>query len=470
MKKVKIFATIGPASDSEDVLRKMILAGMNVARINMSHATSDEIEFRVGTIRKLNEELGTNVGVLIDTKGPEIRTGKFENGGINLEKGMIVTLITNMDELGTTTRFPISYEKLSTSVKIGQHILINDGLVTVEVKEINGTDVVCEVLTDGFIKDRRGINIPGIKLDLPFISEKDRNDILTAIKYDADFVAMSFVSDKEDLIATRELLNANGGENIKVISKVESKLAIENIDDIIELSDAIMVARGDMGVELPYEQVPLIQKELIAKCREAGKVAITATEMMASMENNPRPTRAEISDVANAIIDQTDAIMLSGESAQGKYPVETIEAMTRISKHIEANIDSLSYIYSTVNDDLSIPAVIGYNVAENATKLGSKAIVVSTMSGDTARIVSNFRPSCPIIAMTTDKKVLTALSMAYGVYPVYVEKFVSTDDIIDKAKEVATKEFGFSDGTIIITGDYPTNDTKKTNFMKIELI
>lgn len=470
MKKVKIFCTIGPASDSEDVLRDMIKAGMNVARINMSHATSDEVEFRVSTVRKLNAELGTNVGILVDTKGPEIRTGNFENGGVTLVEGSTITLTTDMSFLGTDQKFALSYEKLTTSVKAGQQILLNDGLYPLEILEVKENEVVCKVLAGGFIKDRRGVNIPGIKLDLPFISQKDHDDILTAIKYNADFVAMSFVSDKEDLIQTRKLLDENGGSNIKIISKVESQLAVANIDDIVEYSDAIMVARGDMGIELPYEQVPLIQKEIISKCRANNKAAITATEMMSSMENNSRPTRAEISDVANAIIDQTDAIMLSGESAQGKYPVETVAAMTRIALHTEANIDSLSYIYSTFPEDLSIPSVIGYNVAENATKLDSKAIVVSTASGDTARIVSNFRPSCIIIAMTTSKEVMTQLSMAYGVYPVLVDEFSSTDDIIDKAKKAAVEEFGLTDGTVVISGDYPISTDKKTNFMKIDLI
>lgn len=470
MKKTKIIASLGPASDNETVIKKMIKNGMNVARINMSHATDEEVKFRVETVRKINEELNTHVGIIIDTKGPEIRTGKFENGGIDLVAGNKIIVTTDEMELGNVSRFSVTYKDLAKDVKVGTNILLSDGLVTLKTLEINGNDITCEILTDGYIKDRRGVNIPGIKLNLPFLSEKDKKDLMTAIKYDADFVAMSFVSGKEDLIATRELLDNNGGNRIKIISKVESEVAVNNIDEIIEYSDVIMVARGDMGVELPYEKVPLIQKEIISKCRQTNTLVITATEMMASMESNPRPTRAEISDVANAIIDQTDAIMLSGESAQGKYPSETVAAMTRIASHIEDNIDSLSYIYSTLNDDLSIPAVIGYNVAENATKLDSKAIVVSTVSGKTANIVSNFRPSTIIIAMTTDKRVLTELSISYAVYPILVSGFKSTDDIVEKAKEIATKEFNLSDGTLVISGDYPISDDKKTNFMKIELI
>lgn len=470
MKKVKIVATIGPASDNELVLKNMIAAGMNVARINMSHATIEEVEFRINTIKKINEEIDSKIGILVDTKGPELRTGDFVDGGVNLVTGSTVSVISDMSFIGTTEKFAISYEKLTTSVKVGQQILLNDGLYPLDIIDIKDGEVICKVVAGGFIKNKRGVNIPGIKLDLPFISEKDHKDILTAIEYNADYLAMSFVSDKDDLLDTRKILEENGGSNIKIVSKIENQLAIDNIDDIIALSDGIMIARGDMGIELPFEQVPLIQKEIIAKCRENNKFVITATEMMASMESNSRPTRAEVSDVANAIIDQTDAIMLSGESALGKYPVETVEAMTRIANHIETNIDSLGYIYSVINDDLSIPSVIGYNVAENATKLGSKAIVVSTVSGETARIISNFRPSCPIIAMTTNKKVLSVLSCVYGVYPVFVDEFNSTDDIVEKAKTIVTDKFGMEDGTIIITGDYPITDAKKTNFMKIELI
>jgi len=468
MKKTKIIGTIGPVSENENVLKELIKNGLNCIRINMSHAYYDECINRINIVRKLNKELNSHVGILIDTKGPEIRTGDFENGMVTLEKDKIV-YVTNKEIIGNEEKFTIRYPNLLKDVKKGGTILLNNGLVKLTVLDIVTDEIKCLVENTGNIKNKRSVNIPGVKLSIPFLSNKDKEDINFAIENDADFIALSFVSGKEDIEEVREILEKNENKHIQLIAKIENQMAVDNIEDILKVSDGIMVARGDLGVEVPMEQLPSIQKKLVKLSNKYGKICIVATEMLASMEFSPRPTRAEVSDVANAILDGTDAIMLSGETASGNFPVETVSIMSKIACETEAsfNIDNINL----KNENNSITKVIANSVVDAADKLQSKNIVAATTSGYTARQVSKYRPNCIIIATSQNAKTVRSLVLNYGIYPVLVPNFTNTDDIVQNAIEVSKEINNLKkDDTIIITGGFPNNNVKHTNFMKIEKI
>ena len=468
MKKTKIIGTIGPVSENENVLKELIKNGLNCIRINMSHAYYDECINRINIVRKLNKELNSHVGILIDTKGPEIRTGDFENGMVTLEKDKIV-YVTNKEIIGNEEKFTIRYPNLLKDVKKGGTILLNNGLVKLTVLDIVTDEIKCLVENTGNIKNKRSVNIPGVKLSIPFLSIKDKEDINFAIENDADFIALSFVSGKEDIEEVREILENNENKHIQLIAKIENQMAVDNIEDILKVSDGIMVARGDLGVEVPMEQLPSIQKKLVKLSNKYGKICIVATEMLASMEFSPRPTRAEVSDVANAILDGTDAIMLSGETASGNFPVETVSIMSKIACETEAsfNIDNINL----KNENNSITKVIANSVVDAADKLQSKNIVAATTSGYTARQVSKYRPNCIIIATSQNAKTVRSLVLNYGIYPVLVPNFTNTDDIVQNAIEVSKEINNLKkDDTIIITGGFPNNNVKHTNFMKIEKI
>jgi len=468
MKKTKIIGTIGPVSENYNILKQLVQNGLNCIRINMSHAYYEECINRINIVRKVSKELNSNIGILIDTKGPELRTGDFKNGEVTLTKDSIV-YVTNEEILGDENKFTIRYPNLINDIKKGNTILLNNGLVKLSVVEVNKTDIKCLVENTGVIKNKRSVNLPGVKLSIPFLSEKDMEDINFAIKNDVDFIALSFVSCKEDILEVKEILKENNNDHIQLISKIENQMAVDNINDILEVSDGIMVARGDLGVEVPLEQLPSIQKNLVKLANETGKICIVATEMLASMEYSPRPTRAEVSDVANAIIEGTDAIMLSGETASGNFPVETVTIMSKIAEETEQRFkkDKLSFD----GEEHSVTKVIASSVVDASLKLNCRNIVACTTSGYTARMVSKYRPNCIIIATSQNAKTVRSLVLNYGIYPVLVPNFTNTDDIVQNAIEVSKEINNLKkDDTIIITGGFPNNNVKHTNFMKIEKI
>ena len=455
MKKTKIVCTIGPASQDPKMLTKLINAGMNVMRCNFSHGDFEEHGAKMETLRQLNKELGTHCAILLDTKGPEIRTGDFEGGFTEFKKGQ-TSVICVEDIVGTSDRFTISYKDLYKDVKPGGFILVNDGQVELLVDHVEGTDIVCVAANDGRVKNTRGINVPGIELGFEFVSEKDRADLIFGCEQDVDYIAASFVRRPQDVLDVKKILVEHGKPGIKVIAKIENSEGVEKMDDIIKVADGIMVARGDLGVEVPAEDVPLIQKELIRKCKAAGKVVITATQMLESMQENPRPTRAEVSDVANAIYDGTDAIMLSGESAQGKYPEEAVLTMNKIALKTESTLDYASLhrkAVRTAKDDTS--EAICMSVAEIATKFDVAAIIAFTESGFTAQKMSRYRPECPIIAPTPYEDTAKKLALNWGVKPVICQRIDTKEGLLNLA-EVIAKENGIEEGqTILVTGGNP---------------
>ncbi len=443
-KKTKIVATIGPASSSYETMKELTLSGMNVIRLNMSHGSYEEQMEKVENIRKINKELNTNVGILLDTKGPEVRTGLFVDGKVEFKKGEMTIVDMNVPygERGDATRFNLSYENICNDMKVGDIILLDDGGVAIEVKEIKNNEMHCLILNSGMLKDRRGVNVPGVTLAFDFMSEKDAADITWACENNFDFIAASFVRNANDLKLIREVIAKTGNTNIKVISKVESQDACDNLDSIIEGSDGIMVARGDLGVEVPAEDVPVYQKEMISKCNAAGKIVITATQMLESMQENPRPTRAEVSDVFNAVLDGTDAVMLSGESANGDYPVESVATQAKIVKRAEEVFNYDSYTRKVHRSLESTTAkLIAFSAITAAEKLEDvKLIITPTQSGASARLVSQMKPRTPILALTPFEEVCRSLAVNFGVYSDVVENFSTIDEItegsIAKAKEL----------------------------------
>lgn len=470
MKKTKIVCTIGPVSYSKEVLKQLIKEGMNVARINLSHANYAFCEKTIKNIRELNKELDTNISIMLDLQGPEIRIGKFKDGSASLEKGSIIRIVKE-DIVGDKTAFSTNYKDLYKDVRIGNKILLNDGLIELQVTGLDGSDIICRVETEGVIEDNKGVNIPGVRLNMPFISNKDKEDIVFASKMDVDFLALSHISNSFDVLDATDLLIELGNDHINIISKIETRSAIEELDEIIKVSDGIMVARGDLGVEIPMEKVPHIQKEIIDKCHYANKVSIIATEMLSSMQSSKRPTRAEVSDVANAVLDSVDAVMLSGETTIGNYPVETVSIMRRIIESTEEDINYYELIDKAMRTEKQdITGAISYSVVDSANKLKAQAIIASTNSGLTAKRVSRFRPRCPIIAPTPYDDTAKLLTLNWGVYAVLVDKCDSTDEIVAKCKEVAKKTLNLEEkDIIIITGGFPV-ETMHTNFMKIEEI
>ena len=463
IKKTKIVCTLGPASENEETLRELIKNGLNVCRLNFSHGSHEEHKGRMDLVKKLREELNMPTAILLDTKGPEIRTGKFDVPEVFLEEGQTFT-ITMKDVIGDKERCTVSYKGLANDVKPGDTILIDDGLVGLTVKEVNNDDIVCEVQNSGIVKNHKGVNVPGVKVNLPAITEKDRSDIEFGIEQGIDFIAASFVRKVSDVLAIREILEENNAEHIKIISKIENQEGVENLDEIIEVSDGIMVARGDLGVEIPTEEIPVVQKLMIKKCNEAGKPVITATPMLDSMIRNPRPTRAEVTDVANAIYDGTDAIMLSGETAAGKYPVEAVKTMATIAKRAE---ETMRNRRDKINKSKNVTDAISYATCTTAMDLEAKAILSSTASGHTARMVSKFRPDCPIVATTSNESVRRQLALTWGVLPLMREKSANIDQVIVNSIEAAkTSNYVSKDDVVVITA----GGGETTNLIKVETV
>ena len=472
MRKTKIVCTLGPATDREGVLEALIKNGMDVARCNFSHSTHQEHKDRIDKIKEIREKYNIPIAILLDTKGPEIRTGNFENGKIDVVSGQTFTLVGSREIMGNESMVNTTYPDLYKDVKPGSVILIDDGLIKMEVEKIEGKDVICHVKNDGKISNKKGVNIPDVHINMEYLSEQDKKDIIFGIENDVDFVAASFVRCAEDVRLIRELLDNNGGENVNIIAKIENSEGIINIDAIIDEADAIMIARGDMGVELPEEEVPIIQKMIIKKVYEAGKRVITATQMLDSMMNNPRPTRAETTDVANAIYDGTSAIMLSGETAAGKYPVESLQTMVRIAERTEMDINYKHRFFSNEkNFSLNITEAVCHATCTTAYDLEAKAVLTVTKSGTSARMISRYRPDCMIIAGSTDSKVCRQLNLSWGVTPVLIKEKKDVLELFDYAVEVA-KDKGLvkTDDIVVITSGVPLGKSGTTNMIKVHKV
>lgn len=471
MKKTKIICTIGPASDNADTLEQLIKSGMNAARLNFSHGDYNEHGRRIENIKKLREKLNVPVAIILDTKGPEIRTGLFKNGEVSLKEGQKFTF-TSRELMGDENICSVSYKGLPGDLQKGDSILVNDGLVAFRVEDVEETEIHCTVLNSGVIGDQKGMNAPGVPIHLPALTQKDINDILFGIKNGIDIIAASFIRKAADVIAIKRVLEENGGSNIIVISKIENREGVENIDEIIKFSDGIMVARGDLGVEIPVEEVPLAQKWIIEKCNRAGKPVVTATQMLDSMIRNPRPTRAEVTDVANAIFDGTDCIMLSGETASGKYPVESVQMMAKIAEKTETALDYEKMLQTRrLTSAKTVPDAISYSACTTAAELGVRAIVTATMTGHTATRVSKYRPKQSIIAVTPFENVARKLSIVWGVYPILTEKKESADDIINVSVEKALNSGFVKKGDlIVIAAGVPVGFTGTTNMIKVHIV
>lgn len=469
MRKTKIVCTIGPASENPSVLKQLILAGMNIARLNFSHGTHEEHKARIDTIRACAKEVGRHVAIMLDTKGPEIRTGLLKDPQIQLNKGDSFILTTEEIQ-GTEEKVSVTYSQLTQDVYPGAKVLLDDGLIELEVVEIRRKDIHCRVLNGGILKSRKGVNLPGIEVHLPSITDKDLSDIQFGIQQNVDFIAASFVRKASDVLQIRQILEENGS-HISIISKIENQEGVNNAKEILEVSDGIMVARGDLGVEIPSEEVPLVQKRLIESCNAAGKPVITATQMLDSMQNNPRPTRAEASDVANAILDGTDAIMLSGETAAGKYPVESVETMDRIARKAESSNVFLEQDPLAFQQKSTITDAMGQAVTATASSLGAVAILTPTESGYTANAVSKHKPKCPIIAVTPHEEVVHKLLLVRGVYPILSDSQDSTDEMMENAIQAALQEDIIHSGDlIVITAGVPVREPGTTNLMKVHVV
>ena len=471
MRKTKIICTLGPATDREGVLEAMVQEGLNVARMNFSHGTYEEHAKRIEAVKTLAKKSHQPVAVMLDTKGPEIRTGELKEDSIFLKSGQEFTLFYEPRK-GDLEGVSISFTELYRDVAPGAEILLDDGLISLVVKEIVGKDIVCEVKNDGRLSEHKGINVPNIHLNMPYMSEKDKNDILFGIKEDVDFIAASFVRTQEDVMELRHFLDDNGGKNIHIMAKIENIEGVKNIDAIIQASEAIMIARGDMGVELPPEEVPVIQKMIIRKVYEAGKQVVTATQMLDSMIKNPRPTRAEVTDVANAVYDGTSAIMLSGETAAGKYPLEAFRMMVRIAQRTESDINYRHRFEVNIprasND---ITAAISHATCTTSYDLNAKAIVAVTKSGRSARMLSKYRPECMIISGTTDEKVYRQMGMSWGVIPILVEEKKDIFELFTHAIDVAKQKKLVEKGDLVVlTSGVPLGVSGTTNMLKVQIV
>lgn len=471
MRRTKIICTLGPAVDNEEILKELMLTGMDIARINFSHGTHEEHKVRIDNFKKVREQLKLPIPLLLDTKGPEIRTGDFKNKEVYLQEGDKFTLVCE-DLTGDNTKCSITHKELYKDVRKGSRILINDGLVELEVESINGSDIICKILNGGVIGNHKGINVPDVDTHLPSITQKDVDDIIFGIENEFDFIAASFVRKASDVVEIKKVLEKNGGHGIRVIAKIENREGIRNFDEILKVADGIMVARGDLGVEVPVEEVPVIQKQLIEKCYRNGKPVITATQMLDSMIRNPRPTRAEASDVANAIYDGTSVIMLSGETAAGKYPVETLEIMVKIAEKAEKSIDYWKR-FSNRHVEMvpSVTNAISHATCTTAQDLQAAAIITVTKTGNTARMISRFRPNCPIIATTTDQRVHRQLMLSWGVTPYYVKVASSTDEMFDMGVEKALESGFVKNGDlVVITAGVPIGVSGTTNILKVHIV
>ena len=470
MRKTKIICTIGPACDNEKTLTQMCLAGMNVARLNFSHGTHPEHQAKIDLIKEVRENLDLPIPIMLDTKGPEYRIKTFENGSVEIPEGAEFTFTID-DIVGDETRVAVSYAGLIDDLCIGDRILVNNGLVVFEVKELTDKEAVCNTIVGGVLSNRKSMSFPNKVMSGPFLSEQDKEDILFGIKNDVDFVAASFVSTKDDVVALRNFMDENGGKDIEIIAKIENQAGVDNIEEICEICEGVMVARGDLGVEIPFVKVPSVQKLLISKCRMLGKRVITATEMLESMIQKPRPTRAEISDVANAVYDSTSAVMLSGESAAGKYPVEAVRNMAQICEYTEKHTE---YKQEFVTSEFKIKNTldaISHATCAMAIDVDAKAIVVSSVSGTTARMVSRFRSPVDIVGLTTDKKVWRKLAMSWGVTPKLTEKYNSVDVMSYKAMEYAKEVLELNEGDNVVLTSGPINGQRgNTNTIKVEQV
>ncbi len=470
MRKTKIICTIGPACSDEHTLEAMCRAGMNVARLNFSHGTHEEHLERINLIKKVREKLGLPIAIMLDTKGPEYRIRTFRDGKVYLKEGDTFSFSVE-DVEGDNTRVSVNYKGLVKDLSVGDRILLNNGLMEFQVTGKTESEVVCLVLTGGELSDRKSMSFPNKVLNQPYLSEQDKADLLFGIQNDVDFVACSFVSSRQDLLAVKEFLNENGGQDIDLIAKIENRSGVENIEEICMECDGIMVARGDLGVEIPYEELPAIQKLLITKCRLLGKRVITATEMLESMIHNPRPTRAELSDVANAVYDGTSALMLSGETAVGKYPVRAVEAMSKIAKQTE---DNINYVKRFLKYDFRIRNTvdaISHATCGMAIDINARAIAVCSVSGMTVRMVSRFRPPVDILGITANEKTWRKLAMSWGVLPVLSEDFETTSELFANAKRLATEILDLKSGdNIVITGGVILGVPGGTNLIKVETV
>ncbi len=469
MRKTKIVCTLGPATDQEGVLEAVAEAGMDVARFNFSHADYEEHTRRFDRIEAIRKATGKHIATLLDTKGPEIRLKEFKEGKVQLKKGQMFTLTTREVE-GTEEIVSITYEGLPKDLEVGARVLIDDGLIEMKVAELSDTDIVCEVFNDGAISNKKGVNVPDTFLSMPYVSSKDRADIVFGIEKGYDFIAASFVRSAADVNEVRRILAENNCNSIQIISKIENSQGVENIDEIIEASDGIMVARGDMGVEIPLEEVPVIQKMIIKKVYRAGKQVITATQMLDSMMKNPRPTRAEATDVANAIYDGTSAIMLSGETAAGKYPVEAVQTMVRIAERTEDDIDYKKRFRQQESEDSNdVTEAISHATCMTAHDLEAKAIIAVTKSGKTVRGISKFRPACPIIGCSTFSHVCRQLNLSWGVIPLLVSEKEDAFELFEHAVDEAMKNGCLERGdTTVITAGLPLGKSGTTNMLKVQ--
>lgn len=453
MRKTKIICTLGPAVDSDERITQIINAGMDCARLNFSHGTHEEQEVRLNRVRRIAGELNRHIPILLDTKGPEIRLKDFENGSVIVEKGSLFTFDTDKETPGTRERIGLTYDKLAKNVEAGTRILVDDGKIDLKVTAIKGSKVICKVVTGGKLSNHKSINIPNVEIPMPYLNEVDKSDLLFGIEHNVEYIAASFVRCADDLKKLRKFLKDNGGQDIKIISKIENGQGINNFDEILELSDGIMVARGDMGVEINFEKIPAIQKMMIEKCNRQGKIVVTATQMLESMTENPRPTRAEVSDVANAIYDGTTVIMLSGESAAGRHPVEAVRTMANIAVNAENTINYYEkYVDNSADMEPNLKNAICASAYNAAKYLDAKAIVVLTRSGATANILSHFHPECPVIAATISERGRNQLNLVWGITPVAAENLDSADKFVEYAvsKAVESRLVKRGDNIVVI--------------------
>lgn len=470
MQKTKMIFTIGPSSDSENTLKEFIKIGMSAARLNLSHGTHETHKQKIDLIKKIREDMNSEAAIIIDIKGPKIRTHNFKNNSATLKEGDKFSFICNCEILGDNSKCSITYEDLYKDVKVGATILVDDGLLVFEVDSIENKSINCTVKVGGIITNHKGVNVPNININLPSVTEKDKKDIIFGCNNDIDFIAASFIRKASDILEIRDILKEQNNNHIKIIAKIENQEGVNNIDSIIEVSDGIMIARGDMGVEIPIEKIPIIQKKIIKKCNEAGKIVITATQMLDSMIRNSIPTRAEACDICNAIFDGTDAIMLSGETASGSFPIKAAKTMSKIAIETEKNLNYSQYKYVEPSN-LSSSDAISYSACRTSNVVNAKAIIAATQSGATAKLICKYRPKSEIIAITPSRYVMRELALNFGVIPVNCKIFNTTDEILSEAKKIAkTFDFVKENDEIIVAAGLPTTHIGGTNMLKIEKV
>lgn len=470
MQKTKMIFTIGPSSDSENTLKEFIKIGMSAARLNLSHGTHETHKQKIDLIKKIREDINSETAIIIDIKGPKIRTHNFKNNSATLKEGDKFSFICSGEILGDNSKCSITYEDLYKDVKVGATILVDDGLLVFEVDSIENKSINCTVKVGGIITNHKGVNVPNININLPSVTEKDKKDIIFGCNNDIDFIAASFIRKASDILEIRDILKEQNNNHIKIIAKIENQEGVNNIDSIIEVSDGIMIARGDMGVEIPIEKIPIIQKKIIKKCNEAGKIVITATQMLDSMIRNSIPTRAEACDICNAIFDGTDAIMLSGETASGSFPIKAAKTMSKIAIETEKNLNYSQYKYVEPSN-LSSSDAISYSACRTSNVVNAKAIIAATQSGATAKLICKYRPKSEIIAITPSRYVMRELALNFGVIPVHCKIFNTTDEILSEAKKIAkTFDFVKENDEIIVAAGLPTTHIGGTNMLKIEKV